>query len=54
MYNDVSRIDIGFDAPDNEVVLIGPSGERRIDKASKDRIAAAIVERAEELLRERA
>jgi len=54
VYNDVSRIDIGFDAPDNEVVLIGPSGERRIDKASKDRIAAAIVERAEELLRERA
>jgi phosphopantothenoylcysteine decarboxylase / phosphopantothenate---cysteine ligase len=54
VYNDVSRTDIGFDAPDNEVVLIGPSGERRIDKASKDRIAAAIVERAEELLRERA
>jgi phosphopantothenoylcysteine decarboxylase/phosphopantothenate--cysteine ligase len=53
VYNDVSREDIGFDAPDNEVVLIGADGERRLEKTSKDRIAAAIVERAEELLRER-
>jgi len=54
VYNDVSREDIGFDAPDNEVVLIGSGGEQRIDKAPKDRIAAEIVERTEELLRERA
>jgi phosphopantothenoylcysteine decarboxylase/phosphopantothenate--cysteine ligase len=54
VYNDVSREDIGFDAEDNEVVLIWMGGERRIDKASKDRIAAAIVDTAEELLRERA
>ena len=54
VYNDVSREDIGFDAEDNEVVLIGTGGERRVGKASKDRIAAAIVDAAEELLRERA
>ena len=54
VYNDVSREDIGFDAEDNEVVLIGTGGERRVGKASKDRIAAAIVDMAEELLRERA
>jgi len=54
VYNDVSREDIGFDAPDNEVVLIGSDGEQRIDKAPKDRIAAEIVERTEKLLRERA
>jgi phosphopantothenoylcysteine decarboxylase/phosphopantothenate--cysteine ligase len=54
VYNDVSRQDIGFDVEDNEVVLIGVSGESRVGKASKDRIAAAIVDRAEELLRERA
>ena len=54
VYNDVSRGDIGFDAEDNEVVLIGTGGERRVGKASKDRIAAAIVDTAEELLRERA
>ena len=53
VFNDVSRDDIGFDAADNEVVLIGAGGERRLEKAPKDRIAAAIVERAEELLRER-
>ena len=54
IYNDISRADVGFDAPDNEVVLISGDGERRLEKAPKDRIAAAIVDRAEELLRERA
>jgi phosphopantothenoylcysteine decarboxylase/phosphopantothenate--cysteine ligase len=54
VYNDVSRSDIGFDAGDNEIVLITAAGERRVTKAPKDRIAAAIVDEAEELLRERA
>lgn len=54
VYNDVSRDDVGFDADDNEVVLIGAHDEQRIAKAPKDRIAAAIVDKAEELLRERA
>jgi phosphopantothenoylcysteine decarboxylase / phosphopantothenate---cysteine ligase len=54
VYNDVSREDIGFDAEQNEVVLVTASGERRVAKAPKDRIAAAIVDTAEELLRERA
>jgi phosphopantothenoylcysteine decarboxylase / phosphopantothenate---cysteine ligase len=54
VYNDVARGDIGFDAGENEVVLVSASGERRLAKASKDRIAAAIVDTAEELLRERA
>jgi phosphopantothenoylcysteine decarboxylase/phosphopantothenate--cysteine ligase len=54
VYNDVSRDDIGFDSEENEVVLVSAAGERRVDKAPKDRIAAAIVDTAEELLRERA
>ena len=54
VYNDVSRGDVGFDAEENEVVLVTASGERRVAKAPKDRIAAAIVDTAEELLRERA
>jgi phosphopantothenoylcysteine decarboxylase / phosphopantothenate---cysteine ligase len=54
VFNDVSRDDIGFDSADNEVVIVDRRGERLLAKAPKDRIAAAIVERAEELLRERA
>jgi phosphopantothenoylcysteine decarboxylase / phosphopantothenate---cysteine ligase len=54
VYNDVARDDIGFDADENEVVLVTASGERRVPKAPKDRIAAAIVDTAEELLHERA
>ena len=53
VYNDVARDDIGFDSDDNEVVLVTASGERRVGKAPKDRIAATIVDTAEELLRER-
>jgi len=53
VYNDVSQPGIGFDAPDNEVVLISADGERRLERAPKDQIAAAIVETAKELLRER-
>jgi phosphopantothenoylcysteine decarboxylase/phosphopantothenate--cysteine ligase len=44
VYNDVSREDIGFDARDNEVVLVSAEGERRLEKASKERIAAAILD----------
>jgi phosphopantothenoylcysteine decarboxylase/phosphopantothenate--cysteine ligase len=54
VFHDVSRSDIGFDAGDNEVVLITAAGERRVAKAPKEQIAAAIVDTAEELLRERA
>jgi len=44
VFNDVSRDDIGFDAPDNEVVLVSAEGERRLGKAAKERIAAAILD----------
>jgi phosphopantothenoylcysteine decarboxylase/phosphopantothenate--cysteine ligase len=51
VYNDVGRDDIGFDAPDNEVVLVGRDGERRVGKASKQGIAAAIIDEVESLAR---
>jgi phosphopantothenoylcysteine decarboxylase/phosphopantothenate--cysteine ligase len=54
VYNDISRGDIGFDAEDNEIVLITAAGERRVAKAPKDQVAVTIVDTAEELLRERA
>ncbi len=50
VYNDVSRADIGFDAPDNAVVLITEGGERAIQKTAKERIASEIVDAAEELM----
>jgi phosphopantothenoylcysteine decarboxylase/phosphopantothenate--cysteine ligase len=48
--NDVSRPDIGFDASDNEVTLLAPSGERTVAKAPKEEIAAAILDEVEVLL----
>ena len=53
VYNDVGRTDIGFDAVENEVVVISSDGERQIPKAPKERVAAAILDEAEALLRER-
>jgi phosphopantothenoylcysteine decarboxylase/phosphopantothenate--cysteine ligase len=44
VFNDVSRDDIGFDASENEVVLISKTGERRIQKAPKERIASEILD----------
>jgi phosphopantothenoylcysteine decarboxylase/phosphopantothenate--cysteine ligase len=49
VFNDVSRDDIGFDAPDNEVVLVGAHEERRVPKASKAAVAAAILDEVERL-----
>jgi phosphopantothenoylcysteine decarboxylase/phosphopantothenate--cysteine ligase len=50
VYNDVSRADIGFDAAENEVVLVTRDRERRVPKASKPVVAAAILDEAERLL----
>ena len=44
VFNDVSRDDIGFDVTANEVVLVSAAGERRIQKAPKERIASEIVD----------
>ncbi len=52
VYNDVSRTDIGFDAKENEVILITRTGETRIAKAPKSRIAAAVLDEAVVLLDE--
>jgi phosphopantothenoylcysteine decarboxylase / phosphopantothenate---cysteine ligase len=50
VFNDVSRADIGFDAPENEVVVLSESGERRVEKAPKREIAAAVLDEVERLL----
>jgi phosphopantothenoylcysteine decarboxylase / phosphopantothenate---cysteine ligase len=50
VYNDVSRDDVGFDAEENEVVIVSAQGERRVEKAPKEAIAAAILDEVEHLI----
>ena len=50
VFNDVSRTDIGFDSPENEVVLVSADGERTVPKAPKQQIAAEILDEVERLL----
>jgi phosphopantothenoylcysteine decarboxylase / phosphopantothenate---cysteine ligase len=53
VFNDVSRPDIGFDAPENEVVVLSENGERTGEKAPKSAIAAAVLDEVERLLSNR-
>jgi len=50
VYNDVSSADVGFDAEENEVVIVSAESERRVNKAPKDEIAAAILDEVENRL----
>jgi phosphopantothenoylcysteine decarboxylase/phosphopantothenate--cysteine ligase len=47
--NDISRSDIGFDAADNEVTLVGHQRERALAMAPKAQVAAAILDEVERL-----
>ena len=47
--NDVSRAEIGFDSPSNEVTIVERSGEHHVPLSSKDAIADAILDRVEAL-----
>jgi phosphopantothenoylcysteine decarboxylase/phosphopantothenate--cysteine ligase len=51
--NDVSRPDAGFEVATNAVTLIDAEGERAVPLRSKERVAAAILDRVEHLLRAR-
>jgi phosphopantothenoylcysteine decarboxylase/phosphopantothenate--cysteine ligase len=53
VFNDVGRDDIGFDSTENEVVLVSADGERRIEKAAKERVAGAILDEVARRLEER-
>jgi phosphopantothenoylcysteine decarboxylase / phosphopantothenate---cysteine ligase len=50
VYNDVSTPEVGFDAAENEVVIISEGGERHVARAPKERIAAEILDDVEQLL----
>jgi phosphopantothenoylcysteine decarboxylase/phosphopantothenate--cysteine ligase len=51
--NDVSRSDAGFEVATNAVTLIDAEGERTVPLQSKERVAAAILDRVEQLVRAR-
>ena len=48
--NDVSRADAGFEVATNAVTLIDVEGERTVPPQSKERVAAAILDRVEQLM----
>jgi phosphopantothenoylcysteine decarboxylase/phosphopantothenate--cysteine ligase len=48
--NDVSRADAGFDVDTNAVTIVGAEGAEALPLQSKDRVAAAILDRVERLL----
>jgi phosphopantothenoylcysteine decarboxylase/phosphopantothenate--cysteine ligase len=50
VYNDISRLDVGFDAADNEVVVVSENGDRRVAKAPKRVVAGAVLDEVERLL----
>jgi phosphopantothenoylcysteine synthetase/decarboxylase len=47
--NDISRTDIGFDSPENEVTIVMPEGEREVGRRPKSEVAAAILDEVERL-----
>jgi phosphopantothenoylcysteine decarboxylase/phosphopantothenate--cysteine ligase len=53
VYNDVGRADVGFESPENEVVIISDQGERHVGRAPKERVAAEIFDDVERLLEAR-
>ena len=48
--NDVSQPDRGFDSETNAVTIVGEDGEQTVPLQSKDRVAAVILDRVEQLL----
>jgi len=51
--NDVSQPDRGFDVETNAVTIVSDQGDESISLQSKDRVAAAILDRVERVLRSR-
>jgi len=49
VFNDVSRPEIGFDSPENEVIVVEREGELRVPLASKEAVADAVLDRVEAL-----
>ena len=52
VFNDVSRPEIGFESPENEVVIVERDGEHQVPLASKDEVADAVLDRVEAIREE--
>ena len=52
--NDISRPEIGFDAPDNEVTIVTAGSERHVPLGTKEAVAAAILDEVEALRKQAA
>jgi len=50
VFNDIGTAGIGFDGPENEVVLITREGEHAVPRARKEQVAAVILDAVQELL----
>ena len=50
VFNDIGLPGVGFDGPENEVVLITSGSERTVPRARKETIAGAILDATQELL----
>jgi phosphopantothenoylcysteine decarboxylase/phosphopantothenate--cysteine ligase len=50
VFNDIAAEDVGFDAADNEVVIVSRAGERTVPRARKEAIASAVLDAIEDLL----
>jgi phosphopantothenoylcysteine decarboxylase/phosphopantothenate--cysteine ligase len=48
--NDISRPDIGFDSPANEVTVVTADAERRIPRAAKSEVAAGLLDAVGDLV----
>jgi phosphopantothenoylcysteine decarboxylase/phosphopantothenate--cysteine ligase len=52
--NDISRGDIGFDVPENEVTIVTAASERLVARTSKSSVASAVLEEVQRLRADRA
>ena len=48
--NDISRSDIGFDVPENEVTIVTAEGEHLVPRASKSEVAATVLDEVQRRL----
>ena len=47
--NDISRADIGFDAGDNEVVIVTADDQRRVPRAAKELVAGEVLDEVDRI-----